>query len=249
MECREVQSYLHAYLDGEFDEQERVAIATHLHCCGRCRALSSFERALRDKVRRSITDDAPAPAELRARIHDALARLEPQDRGRRAARALRWLIPATAAAMLIVGAVVPKRQEVRPASVLAESTIEWHRRNIPLDVTASSPETVKGFFSDKVPFAVRPPVFKVRQVQLVGGRLANLREHTAAYLVYRVDGRRVSVLVFDSTALPDVARKAHEQVHWHRLRGYSVAVFSSGGTGYAVASDIDTDRMVHLIGY
>jgi anti-sigma factor RsiW len=241
---------LHAYLDGEFDEQERVAILAHLQSCERCHELVSFEQALREKVRCSLSEDTPVPETLKSRVHKALREVEEPERDSWAVRGLRWFIPAAAAAMLLVGVVISKRQNLRPANVLAESTIEWHRRNnIPLDVKASSPEAVKGFFSDKVPFAVRPPVFKQRrQVQLVGGRLANLREHAAAYLVYRVDGRRVSVFIFDSTALP-AAQEQRQRVRWHRLRGYNVAVYSSGGTGYAVASDMAPEQMVHLIRY
>jgi mycothiol system anti-sigma-R factor len=246
MECREVQGFLHAYLDGEFDEEERVAIVAHLQTCRRCSELVSFERALREKVRRSLSEDTPVPDTLRSRVHKALSQVEEPGESW-TVRGLRWLIPAAAAAMLLVGAVISKRQALRPANVLAESTIEWHRRNIPLDVKASSPETVKGFFSDKVPFAVRPPVFKQRQVQLVGGRFVSLREHAAAYLVYRIDGRRVSVFIFDPTVLPAEAQR--HRVRWHQLRGYSVAVYSSGGTGYAVASDMAPEKMVHLIGY
>ena len=244
MNCLEVQGFIHAYLDREFDEEERVAIKAHLRTCRDCHARVRFEQALREKVRQSfVGTQVRAPAGLEQRVKLALAE-EEQPRSW-AVRGLRWLIPAAAAAMLIAGALVSRRQEIGPEATLAESSIQWHRRiNIPLDVRASSLEAVKGFFSDKVPFAVRPPAFKRKRVQLLGGRLANLREHDAAYLVYDVDGRRVSVFIFDKNALgPDMA------LHWHRTRGYNVALFSSRGTGYAVASDMDREQLARLISW
>jgi len=243
MDCREVQGFIHAFLDGEFDEEERVVFSAHVRTCEGCRRRVEFEESFRHKMRQSLVEEQRAPAALRGRVRQALAREERPESW--VIRGLRWMVPAAAAAALLIGTVLSRQQEPKPSANLAESSIQWHRRtNLPLDVKASSPEAVKGFFSDKVPFAVHLPAFKRKRVQLVGGRLANLREHEAAYLVYRVDGRRVSVFIFDKSALP---RDRH--VHWQRLRGYNVAMFSSRGTGYAVASDLDPEQMVRLISW
>lgn len=244
MDCREVQRFIHAYLDGEFDEDDRVAFAAHLRTCPDCNRMAQFERAFREKVRQSFVGArGRAPAGLADRVRRALD--EEERPAGWAARGLRWAIPVAAALALMIGAVISTRQETKPEATLAESSIQWHRRtNVPLDVRASSPEAVKGFFSDKVSFAVRPPAFKRKRVKLLGGRLANLREHDAAYLVYRVDGRRVSVFIFDKAALGRPM-----QLRWHRTRGYNVALFSSRGTGYAVASDMDPEQLVHLISW
>jgi anti-sigma factor (TIGR02949 family) len=255
MECRDVQGFLHAYLDGEFDEQERVAFAAHLSTCPRCREAARLERTLKQTIHRSVPAELDAPAGFEQRVRRALEAAEspPQHW---AVRGARWLVPAAAAALLLVGAAVSKRRELGPEPGLAEQSIEWHRQSsIPLDVQGPSPETVRRFFSDKVPFAVRPPTIDRRRAQLMGARLANLREHQAAYLRYRVGGDRVSVFIFDSGSMPPTGlrqkreRAGRTNIRWHQLRGYSVGYFASGGTGYVVTSEMEPDRLVKLIAY
>jgi anti-sigma factor RsiW len=121
-----------------------------------------------------------------------------------------------------------------------------------MDVTGPSPDTVRQFFSDKVPFAVRPPVFRQPDTRLVGARLANIFQHQAAYVVYRVGNRRVSVFIFDPDTLrPEGSpmRVGDREVLWHRRRGYNVVIYSSRGTGYMVASDLERKQLVNLIAH
>ena len=86
---------------------------------------------------------------------------------------------------------------------------------------------------------------------LRGGRLANVRDRDAAYLVYDVDGNKVSVFMFDpremqGNTLPHQQLGGHE-VTFTEERGYKVALFEDAGVGYAIASDMDRDSMVKLI--
>jgi anti-sigma factor (TIGR02949 family) len=264
MSCDDVKKFIQAYLDGELDEHEWAALADHLESCVACRREALSEERLRRAVR-SALPVSPAPASLKVRVRAALdsedAEREEQESGLR-----RWtlrLVPAAALVALGIGflwsRVVPRE---RPPSIvkasslasLAEQSIEWHRLGLPMDVTASNPEAVQRYFSDKVPFAVRPPIFLARQrAQLLGARLANLREHRAVFVTYQLDGRRVSVFIFDSNAVPAaggrVVRVGSRDVRWQDLRGYNVALYTAGGTGYAVTSDLDPGGLVQLIAH
>jgi anti-sigma factor (TIGR02949 family) len=262
MECGEVRKFLHAFLDSEFAEEDRVALAAHLGVCESCRALASFEQLFQRSLR-ATTTTVRAPAALAARVSAAL---ESEAKAQRSAPAApgwgarlaeswarRWLwrlIPAAAAAAIVAGVFVSKRRDLSSDVRLAEESIAWHRRQIPMDIAGPRPELVERFFSDKVPFAVRPPNFEGRKAELVGGRLSNLGEHQAVLLVYQVGGRRVSVFILDPDALPSVGIPRHvagRDIFLRGLRGYNVAMYSSGGTGYAVASDLEPDRLVQLI--
>ena len=246
MDCAEVQRFLQPYLDGEIDGEERIFISAHLQSCERCQRDASFEQAFRDTVRRHAASPA-APPQLREKVLRALD--EPPE-----SKVVRWArmaIPAAAAVLLVLGVAISKRDGMPVAgATLADQSIDWHRRDLPLDVTGSSPDTIRRFFSDKVPFAVRPPVFKLPKTQLLGGRLSNLREHQAAYLIYQMGGHRVSVFIYDASAMtPEgVSRRVGARnVLWSQRRGYNVAMYRSGGTGYVVASDLEPQQLVRLI--
>ena len=164
---------------------------------------------------------------------------------------LRLAIPTAVAGLLVFGVVVSKRAGLPvQAATLADQSIEWHRQDLPMDVNGPSPDTIQRFFSDKVRFAVRPPVFEQPSAHLVGGRLSNLREHQAAYLIYQVGGRRVSVFIFDASELSPEGmpqREGQRDVLWSRRHGYNVAMVQSGDTGYLVASDLEHRQLVRLI--
>jgi anti-sigma factor (TIGR02949 family) len=248
MDCQDVQKFIHAYLDGEFDEHEWAAISAHLESCDSCRRTAELEERFRRCLRSSFRT-VSAPPELRERVQRALDAADvPESWTRRWA----WrLIPAAAAAALVVAMIFAKQLELSPSTMLAEQSIEWHRRHMPMDITGSS-EAVQRFFSDKVPFAVRPPVFDRQQARFDGARLANLREHQAVYLTYRVGERRVSVFIFDPQVVPTmgpIRRVGIRNVVLQDVRGYNVAMYTAGGTGYAVTSDMEPERLVQLIAH
>lgn len=247
MNCIEVQKFIHAYLDGEFDEREWVAIRAHLEGCPSCRRRAQFEERFRQVLKSSL-QPIQAPARLRAA---ALRALQEADRSAGWGRRWAWRLVPAAAAVVAVAAV--GYLQLRPDDLaIVEQGIDWHRRSLPLDVTGSSPEVIQRYFSDKVPFAVRPPVFKGEKAQLVGARLANLREHQAVYVAYRVNGKRVSVFIFDPAAVPvggPEVRVGPRRVHWRGHRGYNMLTYTSGGTGYAVTSEMDPRGLVQLISH
>lgn len=256
MDCREVERFLYAYLDGEFNEEERVVITAHVQSCPGCKRLVSHEERFLRKLRQTAADEPAAPPLLAHKVRRALDRVEqsgdvPQPEGW-SARWFKLLVPVAVALALAVGVSFSSRQPQHASlASMAEQSVEWHRRNLPFDVSGPNADTIRNYFSDKVPFAVRPPQFDTARVELVGGRLSNLREHQAAYLVYQVGGRRVSVFIFDPRSMGSeggqVVRVGRREVRWHNLRGYTVAMYRSGGMGYVLASDMEPERLQRLI--
>lgn len=250
MDCQEVHKFVHAYLDGEFAEDDRVAFAAHLAACEPCSRIARFEERFKEKLRSSETERG-APPRLRARVEGVLAQEAQQQQ--RLERRKRWtwrLVPALAAAA-VIGALgitlgLRERSQAADPMTLAEQSVRWHRRKLPLDVTDSHGDAIQRFFRDKVPFAVRLPRFANPNAKLVGARLTQLHGNEAVYLTYQVGKQRVSVFVVDPRALSGTQDR---RIHWRGVRGYNVGTFVSDGTGYAVTSEMDRGRLVRLISH
>lgn len=242
--CAEVERFCDAYLDGEFAEGDAVELERHCAgcpaCTGRVRFHAEFKSALRLSAPRPSV-----PPELRGRIQLALAGVPtPIEAARWKRTALRY-VPAMAA-VAVVGALA---WTVQPFSPVVEDAISKHQRDLPIEVRGN-PDVVRAWLSNKVPFAMRLPILPPQAV-LRGARLANVRDHDAAYLVYDVGGARVSVMVFDPSNVPMATQRlrqvGHRNLYFDGERGYNVMVYRDRDIGYAFTSDLDEDRMVQLV--
>src|SRR6267154_209698 len=73
--CREIESFLPAYVDGEFDAVERAEVELHLLDCAACQHAVRIQAAMKDAVKRAAP--ALAPIELRQSVRLALRDEEP----------------------------------------------------------------------------------------------------------------------------------------------------------------------------
>jgi hypothetical protein len=156
-------------------------------------------------------------------------------------------MPVAAAAGLLGTFALSSLSRLKWSPVAAD-VIAKHQRNLPIEV-AGGPDQVRKWYADKVDFPVRPP--SLPEAALRGGRLSSVGEHQAAYLVYDVNGNKVSVFIFDPGDLPLGAQEKRvikdREVYFDQERGYNVAMFRDRGVGYAIASDLDSDQMMKLV--
>ncbi len=241
-QCAEIERFVDAFVDGEFSDEDRADMERHLAGCASCSARVREQAAFKASIRAS----APRPsvsADFRARLTAALDQ-EPMARPRWQRVAYRAAVPAAAAALL--GMLM---WSAHPFSPVVEDAIAKHRRDLPIEVTGGD-DAVRAWFANKVDFAVRPPRLPPHSV-FRGGRLANVGAREAAYLVYDVNGEKVSVLVFDPRNVPlETARHrfvGNHDVFLDGQRGYHVATYRDRDVGYAFTSDMDEDRMIQLV--
>lgn len=273
MTCEDFVPFIDTFVDGEFDDRERAEMEVHLESCEECREQVKFQVCLKDEFKACLSQ--PAPESLREQIFAGLAELELQSaeaaaeesavvsleeerterrESRRKMWRGAWIAAPLVAALLLVFAsptltVAPARSDQLP---VIEETVDWHRGNFPIEVTGPDATFVSQWFRSKVDFPVRTPTFgNNHEVNLLGGRLANIQNRRAAYLLYEVDGTKVSVLVFDGEGLTvpsdKIRRIGDRDVLMLDNDGYEVAMLQDNGVTYTITSELPEDSFVRLV--
>lgn len=270
MTCEEFARFVDAYVDHEFDDRERAEMDVHLRECPHCREEVDFAVKLKEGVRGCLLESAPA--ELRSRIFqdiehlaagsdsiedeiaDEVVSLETARPPRRRVVRVGWVVVPVAAAIAAV--IVLPSFTVAPATSdqppIVEQTVDWHVGNYPIEITGPDAHRVSHWFRNKVDFPVRLPQFRAdRPVNLLGGRIAHVQDRRAAYLLYEVDGTRMSVLVFNSDGLTIPSSKIRNvgdrDIALLNNKGYEIAVLQDSGVTYTITSELPEQDFVSLV--
>jgi anti-sigma factor RsiW len=245
MTCEELDSFLHPYLDGEFDAAERLAVEAHLSSCPPCAQRVASERHFLLSLKERLKGAATAtPATLRSSIQEQIRteqrRLTLASWGRWGAGAL-----AAAAAFALYLHLRPSAHER-----LLEDAALRHAKRLPYEVQAASAAQVEAWFDGKLDYRVSVP--NLPNATLTGARLSNVRERDAAYIGYQASlpsvaqPRRLSLFVLeDADDEPFAADWPDVEVR--RVRGYQVATWRSAGMLYELVSDLDEPEFRRLL--
>jgi anti-sigma factor RsiW len=243
--CAEASEVLPSYGDGEVAEVDRGPLERHLAACASCAAQGRLQSRFKAAVRAHLPRP-PVPAELRVRLHAVLGAREIAPR--------RWvwqthprLVPAAAAAVLLVAITGTVRHS--QSMVLAQAQRSY-QSELPMDVTGTDCQSIASWFRGRVDFPVPTPELADGSCQ--GGRLVNVRERPAAYIVTRShNGHRVAYLVFDprdeAIDAPDRRTVNGREVYFGSGPGISTAAYHDRGLGYVVTSDLDRDALTRLV--
>ncbi|MBA2663852.1 MAG: zf-HC2 domain-containing protein [Bradymonadaceae bacterium] len=257
MTCDDFSPFIGTYIDAEFDERERAEMEAHLGMCPKCRCKVEAQLSYKEEFRACLSMPR-APEQLRLRIVEELACLEFQDDGTKRtyrAQLLRYgWVAGPLAAMVAVAVVLPSFTVATASSgplPVIEQTVDWHLGNYPLEVTTSNPAEVSRWFQGKVDFSVRLPHFPEGRANLLGGRIAHIQDRRAAYVLYEVDGAKLSVLLFhgDGLKVPsDSIRSLGERdVVVLNNKGYGIALLQDNGVTYTMTSELAEEQLVNLV--
>lgn len=266
MTCEELIPFLDAYVDQELDAQDLRDMEVHLSECGPCRDRVNYQVQFKNHFK-EVLEETRAPEDFRARLLEALAaegpavefdEVAPVVEERRPVSRTAWLKHAWVAAPLAAAiglVVVVPNFTVAPASSdvvpIVEQTVDWHSGNFPIEVTGPDAQNVATWFKDKVDFPVRLPRFASDRVTLLGARLAHVQDRRAAYLVYEVDGTRMSVMVFDGQglAVPSdrIRHVGDRDMMVVNQRGYEVALLQDDGVTYTITSELPEKQFLKLV--
>lgn len=245
-DCGQPDAVVRSYVDGELAGRDREAYERHLGGCERCRGLTRFEGRFKAAVRGHLPRHQ-VPVAFERRLRAAVAQLPVAPR--------RWpwltyprLVPALAAmgVLVVVAGTVRGRR-----SFVLDQARRTYQTELPMDVAGPDCTSVASWFRGRVDFPVHAPHMP-GHIKCQGGRLVNVQDRPAAYLVYQDPrGHRVSVLVFDPEAAPIDApyRRVVDgrEIFYRSGPGISTAAYHDRGLGYVVTSDLDENSLTKLV--
>ncbi|HVR02675.1 MAG TPA: zf-HC2 domain-containing protein [Polyangia bacterium] len=242
MNCAEADAVLPGYCDGELAGVDREQLERHLASCGACASRSRLQARFKAAVRAHLPRP-PVPQALRVRLGAVLGAREIAPR--------RWLwathprlVPAAVAALLLIAITGTVRHS---QSMVLQQAQRSYQAELPMDIVGSDCRSIASWFRGRVDFPVPPPDGSCQ-----GGRLVNVRERPAAYIMTRGhDGHRVAYLVFDprdeSIEAPDRRFVNGREIYFGSGPGISTAAYHDRGLGYVVTSDLDEDSLTRLV--
>lgn len=252
-ECRELEeTFLHAYVDGEFTAEESAEVRQHIDRCPHCAGEAARHRSYKAAVQRA---GVHAPHAFGAMLRERLDEEAHENRWSRALQNPRGIAVAAAAAGAAVWFLAGGLSHplfTRGGNSLIDDGVALHARALPLDFVGADATSAQQWLAHRLDFGVRVPQFE-RGPRLEGVRLSSLHEHPAAVVTYTIpaaDGRRVSLLIVDDPeqALPGAERQvANRQVWVSRARGYNVASWRNDEVVYSLISDLDEQDILALV--
>lgn len=246
MDCRILEEKLSGFLDGALPAEETSEVQTHLSGCDSCRkALSELRRL--DAVLKEYVPREEAPAHLRGKV-SGVVRLEEIRALIEIRGPMRKFLPAAGIALACLAVALWLWQH-SAAGNMAQAAITNHISSLagklPAEVKNADRGRVASWFEGKLPFHVEVPDLSAEGFQLAGGRLCHLKGNDVAYLVYRKEGKKLSLFVTDCTTTSFPAKDGRKAVMASK-RGYHAACWRKGEIGYILVSDLAPESLESL---
>jgi anti-sigma factor (TIGR02949 family) len=234
MSCPELETRLHAYLDGELPDAAAREVAAHVASCPRCGPWYEEQRTLRAALRERLPTFR-APDTLRAGIRRGLRATRGTGGRPGVAPPWRW-VGAAAVLMLAVASTWSLARRGAAGDAIAAEVLASHVRALMpghlTDVLSSDQHTVKPWFNGRLDFSPPVPDFAASGFPLIGGRLDYVAGRPVAALVY---GRRrhvIDVMLWPTGSGSRAGPAARTE------QGYHLLHWTGGGYTYWVVSDL-----------
>ena len=219
MSC-EWRAQIEPYVDDELPQSAAAEMEAHLRGCPDC-ASEAVARLRMKRRTQAAGHRFTAPPDLRRRIENRIGTRRPAP----------WKYAVAAAVVLaLCGAawsflrLAPDRPLVELADLHVATVASAH----PVDVISSDRHTVKPWFQGRIPFSFNLPELAGTPFQLIGGRVAWLRQNPGAHLLFQIREHRISAFIFQ------------ERPEWSRLSqsgAFAVETWTQDGLRYFLIGD------------
>ena len=225
---------VHAYLDGELDTAETLALEQRMV---EEPALAA-ERARLETLRRVLQEKLPretAPPDLRRRIERSI--------GLRAASSQpSWRALAASVALVAVRASGTTWAVLHPqrGSNIADAVVSSHVRALMApqssDVLSSDRHTVKPWFNGRIPQAPRVVDLSDQDFKLVGGRIDVVERVPVPSLLYQRREHLISVTAIPKTSAASAPAR-------RTIDGYNIVTWTDDEVSYWATSDLNQKEL------
>lgn len=223
-ECQRLAERLAAYADEGLSPAERADVERHLNACPACRASASEEQGARAALRARAAQlrTQPLPPGLRSRC-EALARGHA-----RVPPVVAWrtrVVPVTLTAILLaftgtaIFSLATERSDALLAAQLTADHTNCFRRFVTPDSPGLDAQEVEAMLAARYGWDIHvPPSAEGDGVRLVHARRCLYAEGRIPHMLYRVNGRDVSLFVLEGVTRKqaDVTAFGHRSRIWTR---------------------------------
>jgi anti-sigma factor RsiW len=227
---------VHAYLDGELDPTNSLAVAGRIAADPVLAMEVKRIEALRTAAREKFPPE-PVPSQLRSRIEAAIGHTT-----RKPTHPSWYALAASVVLSLALGSA-STWMALRPTtdSHVAESVVDNHMRGLMAqqgtDIASSNRHTVKPWFNGRIPQSPQVIDLSKEGFPLIGGRVDVIDTMPVATLIY---GRRAHVISL--SAIP-AASSAQTVAPRKAIKGYNLVEWSDDGVNYWAASDLNAREL------
>ena len=241
-ECSSIDSLVTPYVDGELADGDRRTVDAHLRVCRPCRDRIAAELTVRDLVqaRKPALESGRAPEALRARCAAMADAPGAPDLAPRTAPDTPHLAPRTvlrarlaplalaASLVLLVGAAFLYQLTSRSTGVMAAELTADHLKCFALNGilgTHQSAPAVESSLDSGFGWAAQLPDTNRAGLELVGSRPCLYGKGRVAHVMYKHDGRPVSLFMLPGT------ERSSELV---RVLGHEAAIWCVGNRTFVL---------------
>ena len=240
MNCRDLETQLTPYLDGELIAEARIEVEAHLASCPTCPRQVEIERHNLSVIREAVREaNPPAPPAFKARLFENIARDANRQQRLGVGRVM-----AVAAGMTFAIVIGHHQYRSHQRSLYEQDAALRHARQFPLEIE-QSPDAIERWFGGKLEHPVNVPRFP--NATATGARLLQVRDKPAAYIRYdspRTDSPRpMGLFVFGDDHDLDVGTEAEVG----SSHGYNVVSWREGDVVYQLVTDLDEQDIRDLM--
>ena len=234
---------IHAYLDGELDLANALAIEQRMASDPAMREECQRIEAVQRMMREHLSEEA-APPGLRSRIETAVGLRGSAPRSAHAQFSWRAIAASVVFTAFVTGGAMSILRAPLPTEAVRNGVVDAHIRSLmaqqPVDVASSDRHTVKPWFAGRIPEAPRVIDLASSDFPLVGGRIDVIGEVPVPTLIYNHRKHLISLMAIPR---PRVANAAPIP---SMIDGYNLVRWTQDGILYWAISDVAAADLEHF---